>query len=123
MSLHSKIVILIEDDPIISWHLTSLLSQEGIDVEMVIESKEQALKIICKHPRHFIITNLRLFDGWLTQRDLERWAVKPSNLLILTGYNSENELSAYLNLNNVKCLYKPYSRHQLMTFLSYLRAS
>lgn len=111
-------IIVLEDDPIISWDLTTRL--RGLHyLSKVADDQDSASHLWSKQGRFDIaITNLKLSDGWIDQAFVDQLNANVNRVIILTGLHDE----ALYNLSDftVPCiiLYKPFTSLQLKNCLS-----
>lgn len=104
--------VVMEDDPLISFHLRIQLATLKVRNVHFFETRSQSLQYLNRQKVDLIITNLRLLDGWLTSCDLKEIASLCNHMLILTGIR--DELSQNLSTKtSFSYLYKPYNLYQL----------
>ena len=113
-------IILLEDDPIISWNIITQLESFGIEVNNILESKNGLLDLEVNR-NDLIVTNLRLFDGWLDEKFFHYLKTKGTTVLILTGLSSNAVFYKSILGNKTHFLYKPYTTRQLKRKLSMIK--
>jgi DNA-binding NtrC family response regulator len=106
-------VVVVEDDPVISWHLSRQLQACSCQSVVYFESKREVLIYLVTERADLMITNLKLFDGWANKDYLEFLDMEVDKLLILTGLRDENLQPDLENLMDPFFLYKPFTALQL----------
>ena len=106
-------VVVVEDDPVISWHLDRQLAAMSCQTVTHFESKREVLEHLHTERADLMITNLRLFDGWADHDYLQLLDIEVNKLLILTGLRDENLQPELDTSTNPTFLYKPFTSLQL----------
>lgn len=117
-----KPVLLIEDDPIIAWHLIVELEKINFTVLGVIESiKELEASTIhnYNHDNLIIIINLKLSEGWIPFVQLKAILSMYHSLVLLTGLADLELYSNELEGLDFLLLLKPFTIIQLTNILSF----
>ena len=83
------------------------------------ESMNEAAIKLDKVAYSLVITNLRLMDGWVSQKFMNYLEYNDHNLLIVTGLNDLNHLYDLQKRRNTQLLFKPFSHTQLKKVLSH----
>jgi two-component SAPR family response regulator len=110
-------VIVMEDDPLISWQLEKQLAFLAFDNVHFLESRSQSFRYLEMHNVDLIITNLRLMDGWLTSQELQAMKTHSNHMLITTGFRNDLLQNHPNPKTSFSYLYKPYTFYQLKKFI------
>ena len=115
MNIKNMRVAVLEDDPLISFHLQIQLSLLKVEKVFFFESRSQGLHYLNREKVDLIITNLRLIDGWLSFHELTEIASFCTPILILTGFRDDlMQCHPILSTKtSLTYLFKPYNFYQL----------
>jgi len=114
--MFAKSILLLEDEPVIALDLRMELEEQGFQVH-VAEDVPTALQLFEKHRPSFALLNfvLKTMDGMALARLLQ--SRSPVKILFITGARPK-DLMASAQFNPAHgVLYKPFSIHQLRSFL------
>ena len=106
-------IMVIEDDPVICWDLK--LQFRFIDEAKIVffEKMADASEFLKANHPDLIITNLRLWDGWVNQNFLQQLEAVSCPLVILTGMRDKRFQPKFSNRGPTSFLYKPFTQLQL----------
>ena len=116
--MHQKIILLMEDEPIIALHLKCFLESKGYCVFHTTESSE-ALKVINNHIPNFAILNVKLNstrNTMLLSRLMRTHFLM--KVLFITGVRQKDIFHLKDFYFGHTILYKPFSQLQLKTTLN-----
>ena len=78
-------IIVAEDDPIISWRLKIQLESWGVTDVRIMEDNSWPWEIAAGTKVDFVLTNLKLSDGWIDRNYLIKLGELGSKNILLTG--------------------------------------
>ncbi len=117
MNILLERIILVEDDPIISWQMTRHLHKLGYRVLDVFTDYQEAEIEIYQHRPDLVISNLRLADGWVDAMYLKMIVRNTHKLIICTALSNASMYLDILHKLPISILYKPFAMCQLEKFL------
>ncbi len=114
MDKADKIIVLVEDDPIITAALTERLSEAGYSVT-AFATADQALQDLDKISPQLIITDVRLpgTDGIDFLKQLKK-RDQSISVIVMTGYATVSDAVAAMKLGAADYLPKPVSAQELL---------
>ncbi len=117
-TLHSKRILVIDDEQDILQAMSLLLSSWGYEVDCA-NSYRQALDAIQQHEPHLILSDYRLQDNMNGIQALLKLAAlisEPVQAIIITG-DTDPEILEHIQGNGFVCLHKPIDPKQLQKVL------
>jgi DNA-binding response OmpR family regulator len=118
VKVSDSLVLIIEDDPLLLWHLQHQLIRFGTKTIKVFDLEEHALREIKWKNVDLTITNLKLESGWVDEKFIRELTYYSKSVIVLTGL-SDQKLFPFEKLPaEVKLLFKPYTIHQLKSILN-----
>ncbi len=108
------VVVVVEDDPIISWNLRKQLEPLIPGGVKYFDTQEQARIYLRSNRPDLIITNLRLLDGWIEKSYYSALKSASQQILILTGLRDERLHPDLASAGEHSFLYKPFTSLQLL---------
>ncbi|HVG23313.1 MAG TPA: ATP-binding protein, partial [Thermoanaerobaculia bacterium] len=114
---HAKLVVLVEDDPIVAAGLVTLLSIEGAAVRLARTGKE-ALRVLRRVQPDLIILDVGLPDMDGTQVYVElQDTISDVPVIFSTGHADRSKIEDLLARPNVGFLLKPYAHAELLEMM------
>ena len=120
MNILLERIILVEDDPVISWQMTRQLDKLGYRILAVFSDFQEAEIEIYQHRPDLVITNLRLTDGWVDAMYLKMIVRNTHRLIICTALSNASMYLDIMNKLPISILYKPFAMCQLEKLLENL---
>lgn len=117
MSTCKTTIIIIEDDPIISLHISQVLASMDYDEILIFDEWKALDSILYKISCSIIISNLKLLDGWIRDYAIEQFVTISDRILILSGLNNSYSQQILAQINPGGVLFKPFSVGQLKKVL------
>lgn len=117
MSTCKTAIIIIEDDPIISLHISQVLASMDYDEILIFDEWKALDSLLYKISCSIIISNLKLLDGWIRDYTIEQFVTASDRILILSGLNNSYSEQILTQINPGGVLFKPFSAGQLKKVL------
>lgn len=111
----SKVILVVEDDPLVREHAVNLLIHLGYQVHHA-ENGPMALEVLDQHPEVDLLFTDMVMPGGMTGKQLANIAQEKYphlKALYTTGYSEDAMPSEGKLNNNIDLLTKPYRRAQL----------
>ncbi|MCB0685367.1 MAG: hypothetical protein KDC53_02545 [Saprospiraceae bacterium] len=115
VKLISMRIMVIEDNPVISWMLKNQLEILGAVDIRIYEDFFSAFVDLESYIPDLIITNLQALDGWIDSFDFNLLQKKSRYLLVITGLANSDLHPVVIDDSGAATgiLYKPFSSPQL----------
>ncbi|MCP2521031.1 response regulator [SCandidatus Aminicenantes bacterium Aminicenantia_JdfR_composite] len=111
----AKKILIVDDEKLIRWSLTKILTQSGYEVKAV-ESGEEALKEIDETSYDLVFTDLKMtgIDGIEVLKEIQKVSPK-TKVVIITAYGTPQVRSLALKFKAFSFIDKPFKAEQIKT--------